>query len=194
MNLLYAVFGAEAQGLQIPIDGRSIMTYYMGCLPTSRGSVTLSSNNPSAPPVIDPNYYATEADKHVMREGFRMHSRLMLDTPEGKELVAEEYTPPGLASADDSDEYIDERIKLGGSTVFHPAGTAAMGKVVDGSLKVYGVKNLRVVDASVVSNLPGTLDMVSELTDSISDPTTTRFALPSHRLCNCRASCRHHLE
>ncbi|KAF2815343.1 putative glucose dehydrogenase [Mytilinidion resinicola] len=152
MNLLYAAVAAETQGLQIPLDGNSIMTYYMGCLPTSRGSITLASSDPAAQPVIDPNYYATETDKHVMREGFRMHTRLMYDTPEGKELVVEEHTPPGLPTLglDASDEQIDERIKFGGSTVFHPGGTAAMGSVVDGSLKVKGVQRLRVVDASVI--------------------------------------------
>lgn len=154
MNLLYAVFGSEPLGLNLPLDGSSIMTYYMGCLPTSRGSITLSSDDASVPPIIDPNYRATEADKHVMREGFRMHTRLMLDTPEGKDLVESEHSPPEFPALgiDATDEEIDARIKLGGSTVFHPGGTAAMGKVVDNSLNVKGVKGLRVVDASVVSS------------------------------------------
>jgi choline dehydrogenase-like flavoprotein len=56
-------------------------------------------------------------------------------------------------SLDGTNEDIDARIKMDVFTAFHPAGTAAMGKVVDASLKVYGVANLRVVDASVVSDL-----------------------------------------
>jgi hypothetical protein len=47
----------------------------------------LSSNDPNDVPVIDPNYCATEVDRHVLREGFRMISRLMLENPKSKELV-----------------------------------------------------------------------------------------------------------
>lgn len=67
MSVLYAGFGAEQIGLEIPIDGTAIMSYYMACLPTSRGSITLQSNDPQAAPVIDPNFNATEADRFVIR-------------------------------------------------------------------------------------------------------------------------------
>ena len=79
-------------------------------------------------------------------------SRLMLETPEGKELVAEEILPKGheCLFSDAPDDLIDARIKLGGVTCYHPAGSVSMGKAVDSSLKVFGVKSLRVVDASVI--------------------------------------------
>jgi choline dehydrogenase-like flavoprotein len=97
MNVLYAAFGAEQISLTIPIDGTAIMTYYMACFPTSRGSITLESRDPTAPPVIDPNYYATEADRFVMREGWKALSPLIFETPEGKELVADEIRPEGTS-------------------------------------------------------------------------------------------------
>ncbi|MCJ1436767.1 hypothetical protein MMC27_006149 [Xylographa pallens] len=152
MNVLYAAFGGEQIGLQIPIDGSSIMTYCMPCLPTSRGTVSLGSTDPAKPPIIDPNYYATEADRFVMREGWRTMSRLMLETHQGKQLVADEVLPAGHQSlaSDASDELIDARVIIGAITCYHPASSASMGKVVDGSLKVFGVEGLRIVDASVI--------------------------------------------
>lgn len=152
LNVLYAAFGAEQIGLEIPVDGKSIMSCCIAYLPSSRGSITLGSSDPTASPVIDPNYYATEADRYVLREGWRVMSRLMLESPEGKDLVADEILPEGhkCLRSDASDDDIDARIKIGGMSSYHPAASCSMGKVVDSSCKVYGVEGLRVVDASVI--------------------------------------------
>jgi hypothetical protein len=61
----YAPVGAPIAGVEIPVDGTHITTAVLGMTPTSRGSITISSADPNANPVIDPNYYATEAG-HVM--------------------------------------------------------------------------------------------------------------------------------
>ncbi|EED22468.1 glucose dehydrogenase, putative [Talaromyces stipitatus ATCC 10500] len=152
LTTIYAAFGGELIGLNIPVDGSAIMNFYMGCLPTSRGSITLKSVDPGDAPIIDPNFYATEADQFVMRAGWRLLSRLMLETPEGNDLVAEEIVPEGHRSleSDAPDNLIDARIRMGGMTASHFAGTASMGSVVDGSLKVRDTQGLRVVDASVI--------------------------------------------
>ena len=148
--VIYA--GANKEDPTIPMDGSHIATRVVGLLPSSRGTVSLASNNATDDPIIDPNYYATEADRHVIRTGLREISKMLLETEEGRAFVECETMPAGFDPITEktSDEEIDRRVAKNGDTLYHPAGTAAMGKVVDADLKVYGVEGLRVVDASVI--------------------------------------------
>lgn len=150
--IVYAPAGAAIAGVDVPMDGTCIASAVLGIVPTSRGSITLSSADPEAVPLIDPNYYATEVDRAALRAAVRQVTKLFCDTPEGQEMVLEEFTRPGIGplSSSSSDEDLDEHIRKGGNTFYHPAGSAAMGKVVDTKLCVYGVEGLRVVDASIL--------------------------------------------
>ena len=105
--------GANAKSPSIPMDGSHITSSVVGLLPTSRGSVTLASTDSTALPRIDPNYYATEVDRYVMRSGLRKIMEVILDTKEGQAIVEGETVGEGqspLTSASSDDE-IDERIK-----------------------------------------------------------------------------------
>jgi len=152
LNVLYVVFAAEQIGLQIPVDGSVIMSYYLACLPSSRGTVTLASTDPLAAPIINPAYSNMQADRYVMREVWRVLSRLILETPQGKELVADEISPEGYSCLPStaSDEEIDKRVGVGGMSCSHPTSSCSMGKVVDARCRVMGVRALRVVDLSMI--------------------------------------------
>ncbi|KAB8288832.1 hypothetical protein EYC80_010735 [Monilinia laxa] len=135
----------------IPLDGTHVTTSVVGLLPTSRGSIKLASTDPNDAPLIDPNYYATEADRYVLRAGLRKMAEA-LNTEAGRDFIEHEVVSEGLVplTPNSSDEEIDAHVRLHGSTVYHAAGTASMGKVVDNDLKVLGVRGLRIVDASVI--------------------------------------------
>lgn len=150
MFVAYAPVGGGS--FHLDFDGTHIATPIVSLLPTSRGSVTLASTDPAADPIVDPQYMQTECDRAAMRSGFRLAMRTMLDTPEGQSFVDGEVPPPGDAKLTSacSDDDIDRRIRTVGSSFYQNAGTAEMGKVVDTALRVKGVKNLRVADASIL--------------------------------------------
>lgn len=147
---IYAPTEAPLTGLNIPFDGTCITVGELNLLPTSRGSVKLASADPTVDPLIDPNYYATEADRVVIRQAMR-HAMRAFETPEGQQVVECEVIPEGFTAitSQSSDADLDARVKRSAATWFHPAGSAAMGKVVDTDLKLIDAQNLRVCDTSV---------------------------------------------
>jgi choline dehydrogenase len=116
----------------------------------SRGSVHIRSADPTAPPSIRYNYLSTENDRRVMVEGLKFVRRLCA-TPPLKDYVAGEFSPGERVQTDE--EWLGYCREMG-ETVFHPTSTCTMGKVVDEELRVTGVENLRVIDASVMPSVP----------------------------------------
>jgi choline dehydrogenase/4-pyridoxate dehydrogenase len=124
--------------------------------PESRGTVRLSSTDPFAAPKIHQNFLSTEGDWRALRAGVRM-AREIATQPTLAPYIAREIAP-GLAKNADAD--IDAHIRNTSITVHHPAGTCKMGlagdpaAVVDQQLRVLNVDGLRVIDASVMPDLP----------------------------------------
>ena len=121
--------------------------------PESRGTVTISSNNPNDAPRISPNYLSTEGDKQTAVSAIRQARRIMSHGPMSK------YKPheikPGIYS--DADEDLIKAAGDIGTTIFHPVGTVRMGAdetaPLDQTLKMRGIGNLRVVDASIMPTI-----------------------------------------
>jgi choline dehydrogenase len=124
--------------------------------PTSRGTIRLRSRDPSAKPVIAPNYLASYEDRHVAADAIRVTRRLMRQ-PALQAYAPEEFLP-GPAVGDD-DASLAKAAGDIGTTIFHPVGTAKMGMasdplaVVDERLRVRGLQGLRVIDASVMPTI-----------------------------------------
>jgi choline dehydrogenase-like flavoprotein len=132
------------------------MTLLIGCIhPFSRGNLHISSTDVSVPPVIEPNFLSNEVDKEVLKAGARFALKTYGTAPL-KEWVVEVLMPK-LKGSDvkDDDLVLEDTIRSNLETIYHAVGTCSMmpleeGGVVDGRLRVYGVKGLRVVDLSVL--------------------------------------------
>jgi choline dehydrogenase len=124
--------------------------------PESIGYVRAKSTDVFIDPAIQPNYLSQEADQRAMVGGIRLARRL-LSTPQLSRFVDIETFPGESVRTDD--EILDWARQYGG-TVWHLIGTCRMGpasdqsSVVSSELKVHGMENLRVIDASVMPSMP----------------------------------------
>lgn len=121
--------------------------------PESRGTIRLKSSDPYDSPAIRPNYLSAERDKQVAAQAVRF-TRDIVNQPALAKYNPQEFKP-GLEL-----ETQEDLVKAAGdisSTIFHPIGTCKMGDdpmaVVDGRLRVHGLRGLRVVDASVMPSI-----------------------------------------
>jgi len=137
-------------------DGFTIFPVLMH--PKSRGTIRLQSNKPQDPPLIDPKYFSDESDVKTLAEAYQFSRRLV----HSKALKDWEFQlnsnllPQCSKFGNYTDQYIQchlRHITIPGNS---PVGTCRMGgpndptAVVDPNLRVRGLKNLRIIDASII--------------------------------------------
>ncbi len=121
--------------------------------PESRGHIRITSPDGAVHPAITPNYLSDPLDQEVAVAALKW-ARTIAGQPALASYVDHELMPgPDM----NSDATLLEYARLAGTTIYHPVGTCQMGHgpmaVVDPQLRVRGVENLRVVDASVMPRL-----------------------------------------
>jgi choline dehydrogenase-like flavoprotein len=127
----------------------------VGLYPKSRGRVTLASADPRAAPVVDPHLFEHPDDVAMMLRGLKIGRRIAHAQSFARYQAKE--VQPGAAVQDDA--ALVEYIRRASATVHHPCGSCRMGPdanaVVDAQLRVHGIEQLRVADASVFPSVVG---------------------------------------
>jgi choline dehydrogenase len=140
-------------GFDNPEEGAGMTPSATLLHPESRGEITLASDDPFDDPVIDPNYLAHEADLDTLVEGVK-RTRQIGHADALEEYRGDEIWPEGDV---ENDADLREHVRETAQTIYHPVGTCKMGDdemaVVDDELRVHGMNDLRVVDASVMPEI-----------------------------------------
>lgn len=136
-----------------PADGQE---YYsiLSCLqqPFSRGNIHIASSDPKQPPKINANYFSVDADLEILSRAVKYCETITTTSPLKDITVArQDPNPEKYSSKEDFREFTKDQ----SVTEYHPIGSCSMmpqdkGGVVDARLKVYGTKNVRVADASII--------------------------------------------
>ncbi|MEM8580614.1 MAG: GMC family oxidoreductase N-terminal domain-containing protein [Pseudomonadota bacterium] len=143
--------GIEAGVEKMTNPGITLNSAYLR--PRSRGTLRLSSSNPGAAPLIDPNYWADPHDRDMSIKGLKLAQEIMAQ-PALKAFVMRPVLPgPEIKTEQD---YFDFAV-ANAKTDHHPAGTVRMGAEdtapLDIRLRLRGIEGLRVADASVMPRL-----------------------------------------
>lgn len=142
------VHHAQDLTLMFKYYGYSVAPYILN--PKSRGRITLQNTDVSSPPLINPNYLSDETDLDKLVLACKI-VRNILQQPAFAAHSLREFAP---GEAVQTDQQLRDYIRNNLETAYHPVGTCKMGvdkmAVVDPQLKVHGVNNLRVVDASIM--------------------------------------------
>jgi len=121
--------------------------------PESRGSIHVTSADAKRAPAIRFNFLSTPVDVELTVKAIRIARSIMLAPAMAPLMLTEQAPGPNI----ETDEEIVQWVKAAGETTYHPVGTCKMGTdplaVVDPKLRVHGIANLRVADASIMPTL-----------------------------------------
>lgn len=150
------------QYIDYPVDHKHVFSMITELFsPRSKGSVTLSSRDPLANPVVDHNYLSDPLDLLVLSEGVRLGNEIVTRGAGTRDLVKGSWPSNLTHHTHTNREDWVPYVKQHATTCYHAAGTCRMGRegdgeaVLDEKLRVRGVKGLRVADCSVMPTLNG---------------------------------------
>jgi choline dehydrogenase-like flavoprotein len=127
-------------------NGYEVSVAVFAMKPASRGSVRLTSRDPRAPLAIDHGFLSDARDAEVLAEGVEAIRRLTGDDPIHAYGGRETRPGPDVGAL--------THVRETARGFFHPVATCAIGRVVDGDGRVYGIDRLYVADASIMPTIP----------------------------------------
>ncbi|TGO54332.1 hypothetical protein BOTNAR_0271g00040 [Botryotinia narcissicola] len=169
-------FGSDASSAKnITISHESGNFLTLACelgYPLSRGSVHIQSSSALDSPIINPKYFSNPIDLDIHARFIRYIHNIAATGPMASNLKPGGHISPSFAAFGTELEAAKDYVRRTMISAWHPCGTCAMLPLADGGvlnqkLIVYGTKNIRVVDASMIpltprGNLQSTVYAVAE--------------------------------